>query len=455
MSIQSVRTGYSGLAAAQLGMDTAANNVANANTIGYTRQRVGQSPSPARELIIGQVGTGVRVDDITRARDAFLDARLRGAVSSEASLETRAGLLGRAENILGEPEFGVSTALDNLFATFEDLSLDATDQARRLGVMASVSAVADRFNRITDGLSALRDDASNRVTATVESVNNLLAGIAELNTAISISESRGANPNDLLDRRDRSLDELATATGAQISTDASGFARVTLNGLSLVDGGRANSLSWDPATETLAHSGGSAVTSGGVIGGLQSFITSDITEIQSSIDALAVDLANAINVTNQAGFTAAGVAGGDLLTFDVAEPAGSLSIATTDPTAVAASDDGTAPFAVHNGQNARALADLRDTLSAGGGVLTLLGAARSVVTDVGSRTATTKQAASTQAQLATSAELSRAASQGVNIDEEMIELIKYQRAYEAAARVVTTADQALDTLINRTGIVGR
>jgi len=455
MSIQSVRTGYSGLAAAQLGMDTAANNVANANTVGYTRQRVGQSQSPARGLIVGQVGTGVRVDDITRARDAFLDARLRGAVSSEASLETSAGLLGRAENILGEPEFGISTALDNLFATFEDLSLDATDQARRLGVMASISAVADRFNRITDGLSALRDDASSRVTATVESVNNLVAGIAELNTAIAISESRGVDPNDLLDRRDRSLDELAKATGAQISTDASGASRVTLNGLSLVDGGRANTLSWDPANQTLVHSGGSTITSGGIIGGLQSFITSDITAIQSSIDALAVDLANAVNTTNQAGFTAAGVSGGDLLTFDVTEPAGSLSIATTDPTAVAASDNGTAPFAVHNGQNARALADLRDTLSAGGGVLTLLGAARSVVTDVGSRTATAKQAASTQAQLATSAELSRAASQGVNIDEEMIELIKYQRAYEAAARVITTADQALDTLINRTGIVGR
>ena len=177
--------------------------------------------------------------------------------------------------------------------------------------------------------------------------------------------------------------------------------------------------------------------------------------IQSSIDALATDLATAINTTNQAGFTAAGVAGGDLLTFDVAEPAGSLAVATTDPTEIAASDDGAAPFAIHNGENARALANLRDTLSAGGGVLTLLGAARSVVTDVGSRTATAKQAASTQAQLATSAELSRAASQGVNIDEEMIELIKYQRAYEAAARVITTADQALDTLINRTGIVGR
>jgi len=455
MSIQSVRTGYTGLAAAQLGMDTAANNVANANTRGYTRQRVGQSASPGRDIVVGQVGSGVQVDDITRARDAFLDARLRGAVSAEASLETTAGLLARAENILGEPEFGISTALDNLFATFEDLSLDATDQARRLGVMASISAVADRFNKITDGLSALRDDASNRVTATVESVNNLLAGIAELNTAISISESRGANPNDLLDQRDRSLDELAKATGARISTDNSGFARVTLNGLSLVDGGRANSLSWDPTSQTLVHSGGSAVTSGGVIGGLQSFITTDITAIQSSIDALAVDLANSINSTNQAGFTAAGVSGGDLLTFDVAEPAGSLSVSTTNPTSIAASDDGATPFPIHNGENARVFADLRDTLSAGGGVLTLLGAARSVVTDVGSRTATAKQAASTQAQLATSAELSRAASQGVNIDEEMIELIKYQRAYEAAARVITTADQALDTLINRTGIVGR
>ncbi len=455
MSISSLNTGYSGLAASQLGIDTASHNVANANTDGFTRQRVEQSTNRARDVVVGQVGQGVTVDDITRARDAFLDDRLRGALSSKGKMETSADLLSRAENVLGEPSFGISTALDDLFSSFEDLSLDPTDQGRRIAVLNDLGAVTGRFNGISEGFDALSADASTRVSVTLDSVNALLGEVAEMNGAIVQSSSGGTTPNDLLDRRDKVLDNLSEALGVHVRLDNRGVARVSLNGLALVDGTSSNPLSWNPGTQQLLHTTGTPLTAGGSLGGLQSFITTDLPAISTILDNLAIDLADALNTTHAAGFSDSGVPGGALLTFNATNPAGTLAVIVTNPADLAASDTDASPFPVHNGENARRLAELRDALTASGGTQSLSSATRVFVTDLGGRTSAAQKAATTQSNLHTSAELSRAASHGVNIDEEMIDLIKYQRAYEAAARVITAADQLLDTLINRTGVVGR
>jgi flagellar hook-associated protein 1 FlgK len=455
VSIQGLNTGYSGLAASQLGIDTASHNVANANTKGFTRQRVDQSPSTARDIIIGKVGTGVTVDDITRARDAFLDDRLRSSVSTKAKMEVSADLLGRAESVLGEPDFGLSTMLDDLFASFEDLSLDPSDQGRRITVLNDLSSLTGRFNAISNGFDSLSDDSSTRISVTLDTVNALVDEVAGLNIAITHSASTGTTPNDLLDRRDQRLDQLAQLVGTRVSYQDDGAVRVSLGGLALVDGRTSSHLTWNFGTQLLTHTTGNAVTAGGELGGLQSFIADDLPAIQSRLDSLAVEVHDALNTTHQNGFSSSGVAGGPLLSYNVTNPAGTLAAMLTDPALLATSSDGGTPFQVHNGDNARDLANLRRTLVAAGGTETLSAATRAFVTDVGGRTAGAKQAATTQSNLASAAELSRAASHGVNIDEEMIDLIRYQRAYEAAARVITAADQALDTLINRTGIVGR
>ena len=455
MSIHGLYTGYTGLNASQLGIDTASHNVANANTDGFTRQRVEQSARVPRDMVVGQLGTGVSVDDISRSRDAFLDARLRGALSSQASLQVSADLLGRAEGVLGEPDLGISRALDDLWATFEDLSLDPTDPGRRLGVLASLSATTSRFNAIAESFEALGADTSSRLSTRLDSINALLSEVAELNRTIPASAATGTTPNDLLDSRDLNLDAIAEALGAQVSTDNLGRSRVPLNGLALVDGLTANPLTWNPVSELLEHTSGFALNAGGSIGGLQSFITSDLPALRGKLDVLAVDLATALNATHQGGFSAAGVARGDLLTYDPADAARTLQVLISDPAELASSDDGSAPFPTHNGENARLLADLRNTLSAAGGTQSLLGATRGFVADIGGRTASATRAAATQADITASIGMNRSNAHGVSLDEEMINLIRYQRAFEAAARVVTMADQALDTLINRTGIVGR
>ncbi len=455
MPIQSLHTGYTGLAASQIGLDTTSNNIANANTEGYTRQRVDQREAPSRDIIVGRLGQGTMVEDISRVRDGFLDDRARSAMAQAASFEINGEMLSRAESLLAEPDFGLTSALDDLWAGFEDLALDPTDNGRRTAVLNQLEVLTGRFNSIATGMEDLVEDAGVRISSKLTSTNDTLAEIAQLNAAILRAGATGNSPNDLIDRRDLLLDDVVTDLGARITAQEDGTVRVSLNGLSLVDGGVTRPLTWDGTTNQLLHSSGHALQASGEVGGLQMFVSDDATEITSQLDQLASDLYDALNAQHQSGFVASGVPGDTLLNYVPGEVAATLSVTTSDIADLAVSSiDGT-PFPVHNGHNATAIAELRNSLVAGGGTASLLDSARAFVAEVGSRTSAAEAAAAAQGDLLASAELARESAHGINLDEEMIELIRYQRAYEAAARVVTTADQALDTLINRTGIVGR
>ena len=141
--------------------------------------------------LIGRVGQGTRVDDISRARDAFLDERVRAATARTASSDINAELLSRIESLLGEPDFGVTAALDELWAGFEDLSLDPSDQGRRTAVRNQLDVVASRFNAISDGVDRLVADTSTRALGTITQINDLVAEVASLNEAIARSSANG------------------------------------------------------------------------------------------------------------------------------------------------------------------------------------------------------------------------------------------------------------------------
>ncbi|MCP3934275.1 MAG: flagellar hook-associated protein FlgK [Actinomycetia bacterium] len=454
MPIQSLHTGYSGLRVAQIGIDTTSNNVANANTEGYTRQRVDQRQLPTIDIIAGRLGTGVEVEDITGARDLFLDARVRDARSQTAGHTANAELLARAEGLLGDPDYGITAALDDLWNGIEDLSLDPSDAGKRTAVINDLEVVAARFNAIAEGMDDLVADTGTQLTTQLADINLVIDEIAELNGSIQQVIASRSTPNDLLDRRNLLLDTLSEELGVHVTQLDNESVRVSLNGLALVDGQSTRHVSWDATNLELLHESGTTLRAGGSIGGFQNFIVDDAAAINNQLDQLAIDIHDAMNTRHAAGFVDSGVAGGTLYSYDVADPARTLAttIASIDDLAVSAVD--ATPFPVHNGDNARYMAALRgDPVGAGSKIL--LESARGLVTEIGGRTAQAQAAAAANADLQLSAELQRSGTTGVNIDEEMVSLITYQRAYEAAARVITAADQALDTLINRTGIVGR
>jgi flagellar hook-associated protein 1 FlgK len=455
MSIRSLNTGYSALTAARVGIETASNNIANANTEGYTRQRVNFAPTLPTSFTFGQIGNGVEVVDISRTRDAFLDERVRSSSASVEALQTRTDLLGRAEAALGEPDYGVSAQLDSLWDSFEELALDPTSRGNQVEVLHRLEAVAARIVQINTEVNAIGDTTRAALASRLEEANALAARVAELNEAITQAGFNGT-PNDLLDRRDLAVDQLVELTGAKARLDDDGNYHVSVSGLSLVLGLDSNTLSFDPSTDTITHdASGAAVTLGGVVGGQQQFLVEDVPAILAGLGDLTSDLADAVNAQHALGFSGPGTPGTDLFTYNPVDPSGTIAVAITDPSEIAASDTDAVPYPVHNGENAQRLSELRVTLVAAAGTQSLADMARELVAEVGTRVSAARDSAASQQDLASAARLARETETGVSLDEEMVELMRYQQAYAAAARVITTADSALDVLVNRTGLVGR
>jgi flagellar hook-associated protein 1 FlgK len=257
-----------------------------------------------------------------------------------------------------------------------------------------------------------------------------------------------------LDQRDMLLDDLANIAGVTVTTMDNGAARVSLDGLSLVSDVTVSPLSYDPATHEVRHSAGAVVSVGGELAGFQSYLNAELPAFQTALNTFVRDLADGLNAQHALGFTPAGGAGGALLSYTPGDEAASLAVAVSDHSEIAAAGSGS-PVAEYDGINAEALAALRSALVADGGTNSLDDSIRSLVSYVGEMTAASSSGARSQAAMTAAAENGRMQAHAVSIDEEMVNLITYQRAYEAAARVMTAVDESLDTLINRTGVVGR
>jgi flagellar hook-associated protein 1 FlgK len=450
----SLYTAFSGLAAAQAGMDTSSNNVANASTPGYTRQQVDLVSRIPYYRRYGVVGQGVDVANISRARVVGLDAQVRMSASAQGRLDILGDLLFGTEAVMGEPDDGITAGMTVLWNSFDELALNPPGTSARQGVMSAIDQLATTISGVAEKWKIEETTAANSFSVYIDKTNAMLGEVAELNRQILNARTLPGQPNDLLDRRDVLIDELANIAGVTASTMENGAARISLNGLSLVSDMMVSPLSFDATTYAVNHSSGAAVEVGGELAGYQSYLSNELPGFVNDLNAFARELADALNAQHSSGFTPDGSAGGPLFTYSAGDEAATLAAAITDHTDIAAAGSG-APVAEYDGVNAEALSNLRWSMVAEGGTTTLDDAIRSVISFVGEMTAAAQSGARSQAALTTAAENARLQAHGVSIDEEMVHLITYQRAYEAAARVMTAIDQNLDTLINRTGVVGR
>lgn len=450
-----LHTALSGLRVASLRMDTASHNVSNANTEGYTRQKVDLHTRYPMTTVYGQIGTGVDVTDVSRVRDAFADTRYRNSLSTASSLEVRADVLRRAELATGEPGEGITSELNMLWSSFEDLALDPSDTASRIAVIDQLASLAARVTAVDQGLVALADDSATALSASVDEVNGLLEQVAELNVAIVEASAAPGSPNDLLDQRDQLVDRLAELAGVSVMPNDNGSIRVSIGGVAIVDGAAVSPLSVDAVTHEVLHSSGVALSPGGRVGGYQSVLLGELPDLDAQLDTFASELADAVNAVHAAGYTAGGVPGGPLLSYNPSDPAGTLTVAVSDPAELATAGTPGPPYPEFDASMPEAMARLRTEKVASGGTRSLAELYKTVITSLGQQTSAAARAWQTQSNLSAAASLTRDGSHGVSIDEEMVEMMEAQRMYEAAARVMTSVDEALDVLINRTGVVGR
>src|SRR6056297_190453 len=321
MSFVGLYTGLSGIRAGQAGLDTASQNIANANTPGYTRQRVELSPSQSYQSPYGKVGTGVTVDGIARLRDGFLDTRFRAAVGEGAEASVRAEFLASMERPSGEPELGISSRVGELWAAMEDWSNDPNADASRRQVLSELGGLSETFRATANTWDQLGTDTSGRLDVVVDDVNQTLETLHEdFNLRLKDADLDRVGP-EVLDQRDQLLDHLSELTGATVSYNEDQTVTVTLDGQDLLgeDGPATVAVTGDPAVTEVTDPDGvttAAITASGELGGLYRAVHEDLPRWREQLDDLATTLATAINDQNAAGALADGNAGGDLLTFD-------------------------------------------------------------------------------------------------------------------------------------------
>lgn len=451
----SLQTALSGILAARVGVQTTSHNVANAGSTGYTRQRSEQvSRDFGHPTLHGVIGTGADVTSITRARDGFLDLRIRAGLSNLAGFDVRTTLLERMEQALAEPELGVSQALSATWDSFEALSLEPTDYAARQNVLSNLDALAARVRSVSAGWEQLGRDTRTSLEQATAEVNRLLGEIGTINDAIARSAGLAAT-NDLHDRRDLALDRLAELIGATSAESDDGTFRVSVNGVGLVDGTTVRELTFNPSDLTIRHPSGVAVGANGAVAEWQQFLAVDLPARKGDLDQFVEELATALNARHSNGWWSDTSTGDSLLAWTPGSASSTIALALTDPHQIAVAADPGPPFPVHDGSNATAMADLRHDLVAGGGTLSLEQKWRSFVTELGVSVATARDAAAVHRGLHHAADLARRGAHGVSVDEEMVSLIQFQHAFEASARVMSAVDELLDVLITRTGLVGR
>ncbi|MEH3090114.1 MAG: flagellar hook-associated protein FlgK [Microbacterium arborescens] len=454
----------SALAAARRGMDIAGQNVANQLTPGYTRQRVETSAvagvsTPGRVSI----GQGVSVDGVSRLGDAVLDARVRDTLAASGYWSTRAAATATAEASLAEPtKNGAAFQLTQFWAAWQDLSNAPDSTAAAAAVITRgetlVARIGDGYRAVTDQWAAVRAGADR----TVDQVNAAAAEIAELNDAIRRGAVSGSPVNELVDRRNLLAQTVARLAGAVGTVESDGTMTMRIDGNALVSGSQARmlevsgptalgaagtvSVAWRPA-------GGPPVGVGGgeLAGALALLAPADaggpLAGLAASYDELAASLAETVNAQHAAGVTSAGAPAGDFFALDAGLPAAlALRVVPTGREQLAIGRPGAG---VLDGGNADLLSGIG---SRSDGPDALWG-------DVVSRLAVATGAETSRAARAETAAVAAAAAQqsvaGVDNDEETLSLLTYQTAYQAAARVLTAVDEALDVLINRTGLVGR
>jgi len=439
------------------------HNIANASTPGYRRQAAQLTASVPNSINgadygigAGQKGNGVTIERIQRFNLAFFDGRYRAVSAETKNWEAQSEILNQLEPMLGETtDDGLLPKLDQFWASWSSISNDPTNPSLRAVLLDDASSLSSAFNRRAVQITQLRSDQNQVLASQVDQVNELAAQVAQLNGEIARVISVGEQPNDLMDKRDLALDILAELTGAVSFEQKDGEMLVSVNGHVLVTGHDAIRLGTRPNTtdssvvDVYWSDGQNLVPASGKMKGTLEVRT--ILEDQlTGLNTLANDLITQVNAIHSTGFGLNNATG---LDFFTGTNAASIAVNTQlDSTSIATSS---APDQPGNNDIALRIAGLKTFKGINGDEPTLNEFYNAQITNLALITNRAADNSYQHSLVASALGDQRESVVGVNLDEEAANMAKTQKAYQAAARVMTAYDDLLDTVINRMGLVGR
>lgn len=463
--VSTIANAANGLGVIQVQTATASHNIANANTDGYSRQIAVQTESVPSALAgtRGFIGGGILLQGVYQIRDHYVEQQLPAAFSNSAASTAQSDALAAVSALNPDDTGNLTTAMGDFYSALRGLAQNASDSGLRQAAADSARVLAATFNRTSTSLETARDGVDENVINLVNEVNSTSNSIADLNRRISPLVMGGESPNDLMDERQALIDKLSGLIGAQPVPDNRGDVNMVLpGGITLVNSTMACTLKTqtDPANKghinvvfTPADGSNDIIVDrtglGGQIGGQITARDVALGGASTGLDNLAFEFGQMINGLNTAGFTVTGGGGGNV--FDVgatpADAAVNIKIdanLAADPGLWAAS--ATALGAPGDASNLQSIIASEQTLLSTG--LNAEGTLGKVVSDFGVLSQSAKDSASFDSSVLQHLTDARESSSGVSMDDEMVNLTRSQRSYQALSKVITTADGMLKTLMD-------
>jgi flagellar hook-associated protein 1 FlgK len=464
MSLSGImNTALSGLTAQRIAIDVTSENVANINTPGYSAQRAIMETAPTANVNGLPLGSGVRIAEVQRNYDDLLQTLLK----NENSTNGESGVIQTSIESIEQlfPDLttdGLGKSIQDYFNAWQDLSVNPQGTPERQAVISGGQQVAQNFQQISTYLNNVKTSANQSLEGLASDINDKLKNIASLNVQIQQTESVGGNANELLDQRDQLVRDLAEKVGVNYEAQSDGTMTISLTtGESLVSGGKyGNFTLQDNAGKydiylTQAGAGTSSVidpsNGKGEVGGTLQVRDVTVDSYLSKLDELAYNLATQVNSIHQTGYGLEDSHGNAFFSIpsSAAGYSGTISVLITDPDQVAAADTSVSANGKGNNISALDIADLANAgISSSEGEITLSSFYNALVGSVGVGVQDAQRAKDLSDGVLTQLKNLRESRSGVSMDEEMANLINYQKAYEGSSKVISTVAEMMDTIIN-------
>ena len=446
----------SSLNAERTALTVTSQNIANNQTAGYVRETATMTPLPGGDL--EGVGGGVVVASVAQATNTLLAANNYQAQGALSNLSAAQQLLTSIENVfpLGQgtnsstssaSNSSISGQLANFWSDWDSVNADPSSLAPRSAVVQAAQGLVTSFNEASTQLSQIQQNASAELTDQVGQLNQLLTQAAQLNNAILVTSTGGGDPSSEKDQLNGVIGQLSQVAGVSLRTQSDGTSTISIGGITVVQGNTASTISLTTAggtTSLLASPTGVAVpVTSGSIAGLLAGINQYIPQYQSDLDQTADALATTVNTQLAAGYTASGASGSldPLFTGTSAQSLAVNPAVMNDPQLLAAAST-TGAAAGNDGSNAQAMAELGTSPTGPDATY------RSLIQSIGAVTQSVGSQVTAQTAVASQAQAALSAGTGVNLDTELTNLMSYQQNYQASAKLLTTVDQAMQSLLD-------
>lgn len=444
----------------QKALDVTANNIANVNTEGYSRQRLNMEQNEPVRYEGGTLSTGVRANrTIQRVYDKFLAAQIADAASQKGRWNAQRETLEKAELMFDDASgYGLNGAMNEFWNSWQEVANNPSGYTERATLLANAENLTLVFNKLSRDLTQVRNDSDVSITGTVNDINSLTSEIASLNLKIAeVEAGNDHSANEFRDQRDLKLKELSSLVDVNSFEDADGYLTiVTTNGHTLVD----RTSSWNLTTNTNvdgfqdvfwesssgAQQNITADISTGKLKGWLEARDSIVPDYMTRLDDMAVEMATAVNSQHNSGLDLNGAAGLDFFSpFTGASDITVNSLIANDTNLLAAAAN--TENVPGGNSNAIALAEIQNQLLMSGGSATIDDFYNGLVSDVGRFVSQARVNADHQSTVSLQLDTYREEVSGVSMDEEMVNMVQFQSAYNAAAKLVSTVDEMLQALI--------